>query len=104
MLTGGFCKMRHLLKLSTVLAGVVLGAAVMPAAVISQARAAEELTFVRITPEQYQRTIHDIFGSSIKLDANAVETGFRDQGLLAVGARKLAMTSAGLEQFEQLAQ
>ncbi len=96
--------MRRFLKLSTVLAGVACGAMLLSAAPMSQAVAAEELTFVRITPEQYQRTIHDIFGNSIKLDANAVETGFRDQGLLAVGARKLAMTSAGLEQFEQLAQ
>jgi hypothetical protein len=91
--------MRRFFKLSTVLAGVAC------ATVLASAQAAEDqLTFVRITPEQYERTIHDIFGSSIKLDANAVETGFRDQGLLAVGARKLAMTSAGLEQFEQLAQ
>ena len=63
-----------------------------------------EVTFVRITPEQYQRSVHDIFGAGIRLDANAVETGFREQGLLAVGARKLAMSSAGLEQFESLAQ
>jgi hypothetical protein len=90
--------MRRIFKLSTIAAGVALSAT------LAFAAAAAEVTFVRITPEQYQRSIHDIFGASIKLDANAVETGFRDQGLLAVGARKLAMTSAGLEQFESLAQ
>jgi len=91
--------MRNRLRLSALLSGVAFSAALAFSAV-----AAPEVTFVRITPDQYERTIHDIFGQSIRLDANAVETGFRDQGLLAVGARKLAMTSAGLEQFESLAQ
>ena len=88
----------RIFRLPVFLAGLTLSMSLT----LSAAKA--EITFVRITPEQYQRTIHDIFGASIRLDANAVETGFRDQGLLAVGARKLAMTSAGLEQFESLAQ
>lgn len=91
--------MSRVSKFKSFLAGCALSASVAFGAV-----AAPEITFVRVTPEQYQRSIQDIFGASIKLDANAVETGFRDQGLLAVGARKLAMTSAGLEQFESLAQ
>lgn len=86
------------LKLSRLLAGLAFSA-LLPLAAVKA-----EVTFVRITPDQYQRTVHDIFGAGIRLDANAVETGFRDQGLLAVGARKLAMSSAGLEQFESLAQ
>ncbi len=86
-------------KFKAFVAGVTLSASAAFGAM-----AAPEITFVRITPEQYQRSVHDIFGAGIKLDANAVETGFRDQGLLAVGARKLAMTSAGLEQFESLGQ
>ncbi len=67
------------------------------------APAQADMTLVRLTPEQYQRTIHEVFGPSIQLDANVVETGFRDQGLLAVGARKLTLTSAGLERNETLA-
>ncbi|MEJ0035357.1 MAG: DUF1592 domain-containing protein [Gammaproteobacteria bacterium] len=66
--------------------------------------ACAEVTFVRITPEQYQRSIHDIFGPSIGIDANSVEPGFRDQGLLAVGARRLTLTPAGLERDAALAQ
>jgi hypothetical protein len=66
--------------------------------------AVAEVTFVRITPEQYQRSIHDIFGPSIEIEPNTVETGFRDQGLLAVGARRLTLTPAGLERDAALAQ
>lgn len=68
----------------------------------SAARA--DLTFVRLTPEQYQRSLHDVFGPSIEIDPNSVETGFRDQGLLAVGARRLTLTPAGLERDAALAQ
>lgn len=78
----------------------LLGAG-LGAIAVSGARA--DMTLVRLTPEEYQRTIHDVFGPSIQLDANVVETGFRDQGLLAVGARKLTLTSAGLERNETLA-
>ena len=60
----------------------LLGAG-LGAIAVSGARA--DMTLVRLTPEEYQRTIHDVFGPSIQLDANVVETGFRDQGLLAVG-------------------
>ncbi len=84
-------------------ASMLLSAAVMCIGV-TMPRAWAEMTFVRITPEQYQRTIHDVFGRTIKVDADIVETGFRDQGLLAIGARKLTLTSAGLESYEALAQ
>jgi hypothetical protein len=65
---------------------------------------AAQVSFVRLTPEQYQRIIQDVFGPTVTVDATAVETGFRDEGLLAVGARKLTMTSAGMEHYERLAQ
>src|SRR5579862_6775746 len=67
-----------------------------------QAQAAVSL--VRLTPEQYLRTIHDIFGASIRVDDNKVEPGFRDEGLLAIGDRKLTVGSAELERYETLAQ
>src|SRR5579872_4044558 len=68
----------------------------------SSARA--EMTLVRLTPEQYQHSIHDIFGTSIRVDQNKVEPGFRDDGLLALGNRKLTVGSAELERDETLAQ
>jgi hypothetical protein len=63
-----------------------------------------ETTLVRLTPEEYKRSIHQIFGSSIRVGDNNVQPGFRDDGLLAVGERKLTITSAELEQYERLAQ
>jgi Protein of unknown function (DUF1592)/Protein of unknown function (DUF1588)/Protein of unknown function (DUF1595)/Protein of unknown function (DUF1585) len=63
-----------------------------------------EMTLVRLTPEQYQHSIHDIFGTSIRVDQNKVEPGFRDEGLLALGNRKLTVGSSELERDETLAQ
>ena len=84
----------------------VLPYAAFPAALLYAAfpAAAAEMTLLRLTPDEYQRTIQDVFGPTIHVEPNAVETGFRDQGLLAVGARKLTLTSAGLERDETLAQ
>lgn len=66
--------------------------------------AAEEITFVRLTPAQYQRAIHDIFGRNITVDDSVVDPGIREDGLLAVGARKLTLTATTLERYESLAQ
>ncbi len=63
-----------------------------------------ETTFVRLSPSQYEHTIHDIFGPNIQVEAAAVDSGFRDNGLLAVGDRKLTVTSAALERYETVAQ
>ena len=56
-----------------------------------------ETNLVRLTPEQYERSIHDIFGTHIRIDANNVDPGFRDEGLLALGNRKLTLSAAALE-------
>ena len=66
--------------------------------------AAEEISFVRLTPAQYERTIHDIFGEGIQVDDGVVDPGVRENGLLALGARKLALSAAALERYEALAQ
>jgi hypothetical protein len=66
--------------------------------------AAAAVSFVRLTPDQYERVIHDVFGTSIQVDANFVETSLRDDGLIAVGNRKLTITAAGFEQYEATAQ
>lgn len=59
-------------------------------------------TLVRITPEEYSRTIRHVFGPAIKVADNKVQPGFRDEGLLAVGERRLTITSAELERYERL--
>jgi hypothetical protein len=81
---------------------VCLGGLGLCAALPSMARAA--MTLVRVTPDQYQRSIHDIFGDSIHIGQNKVDPGFREDGLLAVGNRKLTVGSSELERDETLAQ
>ena len=63
-----------------------------------------QVSFVRLTPEEYRRTIRDVFGPTIRMVDNKVEPGFRDEGLLALGTRKLTVGSAELERDEELAQ
>jgi len=64
---------------------------------------AEESALVRLTPAQYERSIHDIFGESIQVDRGIVDPGVRENGLLALGARKLTLSAAALERYESLA-
>lgn len=89
---------RRTFQLATAVVGVLL------CALLPVHAAFAETTLVRVTPEEYKRTIHQIFGSSIRVGDNNVQPGFRDEGLLAVGERKLTITSAELEQYERLAQ
>ena len=83
--------------LAALLAGPVLGGS----AALS---AAEGMTFLRLTPAQYQRAIHEIFGPSIQVDDGAMVLGVRDDGLLALGARRSTLSAAELERYEGLAQ
>lgn len=62
-----------------------------------------EVTLVRLTSDQYVRTIRDIFGPGAKVRENRVAPGIRDDGLLAVGMRKMTIGSASLEQYEETA-
>src|SRR5256885_2136639 len=82
----------------------VSAAALLAGLTVGAQGAKADITFVRLTPAEYQRTIHEIFGPSIKIDDNAVDPGFRDNGLLALGTRKLTLGSAELERYETLAQ
>lgn len=93
-------KMRSTLRSIVLAAGIVAGVS----AGASSDTARTEMTFVRLTPEQYQNTIRNIFGPGIEVEANTVEAGFRDEGLLAIGARKLTLSSAGFERYETIAQ
>ncbi len=66
--------------------------------------AGEQADLIRLTPEQYQRSIRDIFGAGIQVDENQVDRGVRDEGLLALGNRKLTLSAAALERSDVLAQ
>lgn len=102
----GFKKMRS----RNLLRSVVLGGAIGACALLSQAEpvdvSAEQgmVSLVRLTPQQYARSVRDLFGDSIEVKDNKVAPGFRDEGLLALGTRKLTIGSAEMEQYEKLAQ
>ena len=83
--------------LAALLAGLILGAS----AVVG---AAGEMTLLRLTPAQYQRAIHEIFGPGIRVDTGTTVLGVRDRGLLALGARRSTLSAAEIERFEALAQ
>jgi Protein of unknown function (DUF1592)/Protein of unknown function (DUF1588)/Protein of unknown function (DUF1595)/Protein of unknown function (DUF1585)/Protein of unknown function (DUF1587) len=88
-------------------AGLMSTCACISAASEQPAPAAQpegSLYLVRLTPAQYERSIRDIFGSSIQIDVNKAAPGFRDEGLLALGTRRLTITSAEMQQYEKLAQ
>ena len=92
------------------LASLVVLACSLSAASLAQTVAADSgiaprpLYLVRLTASQYERSLKDIFGSSIAIAGNKVAPGFRDDGLLAIGARRLTITSAEMQQYEKLAQ
>ena len=56
----------------------------------------------RLSPEQYQAIIADVFGSTIELGGR-FEPDMRQDGLLAVGDGQLSVTSAGMEQYDAMA-
>src|SRR5262245_5727405 len=56
----------------------------------------------RITESQYRRTIADVFGPGIKINAR-FEPEKREDGLLAIGSAELSLTSSGFEQYFALA-
>ena len=56
----------------------------------------------RLTPEQYQTIIADVFGSHIKLGGR-FDPGTRVDGLLELGTRKLSMSEASMQQYDNMA-
>jgi hypothetical protein len=72
-------------------------------ACMAWSRAEADTALLRLTPNQYQNAIHDIFGPSIHVDQNKVEPGVREDGLLALGNRKLTVGSSEFERDETLA-
>lgn len=57
---------------------------------------------VQLSQDQYRQSILDIFGPAIELTGR-FEPGIREDGMLAVGARKISVTESGLERYDDLA-
>jgi len=57
---------------------------------------------LRISPAFYKQSIHDIFGPSVQVEGR-FEPEEREEGLMAVGARKVSVTDSGLELYDDLA-
>ncbi len=64
--------------------------------------AAGEATMRRLTAEQYQNVISDLFGDTIELGGR-FEPELRVNGLMAVGASSVSVTAAGMEQYDMMA-
>src|SRR5271156_531989 len=56
----------------------------------------------RLTQEQYQTIIADVFGADIKIGGR-FEPDIRKSGLLAVGAGEVSVTPTGFEQYDSMA-
>ena len=63
----------------------------------------DQITFVRLTAQQYRNSIRDIFGESIDVNGNAASIGVREAGLMAVGGRRLSLSASEVESYEVLA-
>jgi len=83
---------------------LAMASLIVPQGSFAAADAAGSVYLVRLTPSQYERSILDVFGPGVQVTRNTVGTGFRDEGLLAIGTRRIAITSAEMQQYEKLAQ
>ena len=90
--------------LATLIAAGVLplvGIAALPSAVAAPS-SADMATSMRLSPSQYELTIADIFGDSIRVGGR-FEPELRDQGMLAIGERTSNISDSGLEAYDEIA-
>jgi len=89
----------------TVRKGIPLRHATAPAPdkkLIAPPVIASALVTRRLTADQYKQTIADIFGQTIKIGGR-FEPDIRENGLVAIGAGKVSVTAAGIEQYDAMA-
>ncbi|MDD9896483.1 MAG: DUF1592 domain-containing protein, partial [Gammaproteobacteria bacterium] len=97
-------KMNIRISILTKLICIALVFGLIPTRVLAAENSADEqITFVRLTSDQYRNAIRDIFGESIQVSGNAASTGVREAGLMAVGGRRLTLSAAEVETYEVLA-
>lgn len=71
-------------------------------ATASEAGGAPEIVMRRLTLDQYQQAIHDVFGPTIEVGGR-FDPDFRANGLLAVGAARVGVSSSGMERYDGVA-
>ncbi len=57
----------------------------------------------RISPQQYRNIIRDVFGETVKITGRFVETEQRHEGLQAIGAGRVSISSMGFEAADEMA-
>ncbi len=70
---------------------------------VTSAAAGDNARMRRLTPEQYQRIVNDVFGGDIEIRGR-FEPIPRVSGLLEVGSGQVALTAAGFRQYYSIAQ
>ncbi len=95
------------MRASTYLSGLMCGATLFTAIIAGAAEvkpvpADGDPAIRRLSPAQYEQTLTDIFGRDIKLGGR-FETEVRDNGLFAVGASRVSVTSTGLQRYDAMA-
>jgi len=100
--------MKNALRASVLGGGVVvLAGAVWLSVAFFQARSSTDsvtpgpAVIRRLTAEQYQNIVRDVFGGDIDLGGR-FEPDVRVDGLLAVGAGQVSVTAAGMEQYDAM--
>jgi hypothetical protein len=98
MQKAGFASLLNATAVTACLAALVPGAGEAQEASATPEASASVL----LSQDQYRQSILDIFGPAIELTGR-FEPGVRDEGMLAVGARKIGVTESGLERYDDLA-
>lgn len=82
---------------------VLLGSVVVQGSVLAAEAGSQERdsALFRITPSQYKNIVTDLFGAANM--GGRFEPGIRDDGLLALGAGRVSVTSVGFEQYDDIA-
>jgi hypothetical protein len=78
-----------------------IAAAVMTMKSVSGPITAGQAVTRRLTAEQYQNIVREVFGGDIDLGGR-FEPDLRVDGLLAVGASHVSITAAGMEQYDAM--
>jgi hypothetical protein len=84
---------------SVALGGLALTQAAPAAEAVDAAGSATSATVRRLNERQYVQSIRDVFGPGIKVPGR-FEPQVREDGLLAIGDSRVAISSAGFEQYE----
>ena len=78
------------------------GAESVTAAEVAAAPTGNGVVIRRLSQEQYETIVHDIFGPGMKIGGR-FEPVPREEGLLAVGAGRVGLTTSGFEQYDAMA-